>query len=144
MINMSKLKSTILIMIMLTSVLAGCTSTDTSGLDKQIEDLQESNDNLTAELVSANENIVLINTISSELQETLSTLNSTFAELNMELSDKEGSIEFLTLERDTIQDALNAAIESNSSTISSLESQLELLNQNISPVSYTHLTLPTN
>ena len=58
-------------MIMLTSVLAGCTSTDTSGLDKQIEDLQESNDNLTAELVSANENIVLINTISSELQETL-------------------------------------------------------------------------
>ena len=63
MINMSKLKSTILIMIMLTSVLAGCTSTDTSGLDKQIEDLQESNDNLTAELASANENIVLINTI---------------------------------------------------------------------------------
>ena len=99
-------------MIMLTSVLAGCTSTDTSGLDKQIEDLQESNDNLTAELASANENIVLINTISSELQETLSTLNSTLEQLNMELSDKEGSIEFLTLERDTIQDALNAAIES--------------------------------
>ena len=135
MINMSKLKSTILIMIMLTSVLAGCTSTDTSGLDKQIEDLQESNDNLTAELVSANENIVLINAISSELQETLSTLNSTLAELNMELSDKEGSIEFLTLERDSLQDALNAAIESNSSTISSLESQLELLNQDISVLS---------
>ena len=133
--NMSKLKSTILIMIMLTSVLAGCTSTDTSGLDKQIEDLQESNDNLTAELASANENIVLINTISSELQETLSTLNSTLEQLNMELSDKEGSIEFLTLERDTIQDALNAAIESNSSTISSLESQLELLNQDISLLS---------
>ena len=108
-------------MIMLTSVLAGCTSTDTSKLDKQIEDLQESNDNLTAELVSANENIVLINAISSELQETLSTLNSTLAELNMELSDKEGSIEFLTLERDTIQDALNTAIESNSSKISILD-----------------------
>ena len=49
-VSMSDLKATALVMIMLTSVLAGCTSSDTTGLEQQIIDLQESNDNLTAEL----------------------------------------------------------------------------------------------
>ena len=48
-VSMSDLKAMVLVMIMLTSVLAGCTSSDTTGLEQQIIDLQESNDNLTAE-----------------------------------------------------------------------------------------------
>ncbi len=124
---MNKMKGTILIMIMLTSVLAGCTSSDTSDLDQQISDLQQSNDNLTAELEFANENIDLINGISSELQETLIDLNSTLAELNIQISDKEDIITNLTSQRDGLQNDLDEAIESNSSIISSLESQVELL-----------------
>ena len=129
--NMSKLKSTILIIIMLASVLAGCTSTDTSDLDQQIVDLQQSNDNLTAELESSNENIALMSSITLDLQEALSDANISLSELNIQLSDKEVVMISLTLQRDTLQNDLDAAIESNSSMISSLESQLEILNLEI-------------
>ena len=133
--NMSKLKSTILIIIMLASVLAGCTSTDTSDLDQQIVDLQQSNDNLTAELESSNENIALMSSITLDLQEALSDANISLSELNIQLSDKEVVMISLTLQRDTLQNDLDAAIESNSSMISSLESQLEILNLEISLLS---------
>jgi len=132
---MSKLKSTILIIIMLASVLAGCTSTDTSDLDQQIVDLQQSNDNLTAELESSNENIALMSSITLDLQEALSDANISLSELNIQLSDKEVVMISLTLQRDTLQNDLDAAIESNSSMISSLESQLEILNLEISLLS---------
>ena len=38
---MSKLKPMIIVMLMLTSALAGCAGTDTTDLEQQIEDLQQ-------------------------------------------------------------------------------------------------------
>ena len=134
-VSMSDLKATVLVMIMLTSVLAGCTSSDTAGLEQQIIDLQESNDNLTAELESLESNINLMNSISLELQESLSSANDTLNSINIQLSLKEESISNLTSQRDSLQNDLDEAIESNSSTISSLESQLELLNLQITELS---------
>ncbi|HII42904.1 TPA: hypothetical protein HA324_07055, partial [Candidatus Thalassarchaeaceae archaeon] len=81
---MSDLKAMVLVMIMLTSVLAGCTSSDTTGLEQQIIDLQESNDNLTAELESLEDNINLMNSISLELQESLSSANDTLNSINIQ------------------------------------------------------------
>ena len=40
---MSQLKPMIIVLLMLTSALAGCTGTDTTDLEQQIEDLQQSN-----------------------------------------------------------------------------------------------------
>ncbi|DAC65125.1 MAG TPA: hypothetical protein D7I14_07030, partial [Candidatus Poseidoniales archaeon] len=83
-VSMSDLKAMVLVMIMLTSVLAGCTSSDTTGLEQQIIDLQESNDNLTAELESLEDNINLMNSISLELQESLSSANDTLNSINIQ------------------------------------------------------------
>ena len=44
--NMSQLKPIIIVLLMLTSALAGCTGTDTTDLEQQIEDLQQSNDEM--------------------------------------------------------------------------------------------------
>ena len=41
---MNQLKPMIIVLLMLTSALAGCTGTDTTDLEQQIEDLQLSND----------------------------------------------------------------------------------------------------
>ena len=109
-VSMSDLKATVLVMIMLTSVLAGCTSSDTAGLEQQIIDLQESNDNLTAELESLESNINLMNSISLELQESLSSANDTLNSINIQLSLKEESISNLTSQRDSLQNDLDEAI----------------------------------
>ena len=110
-VSMSDLKATVLVMIMLTSVLAGCTSSDTANLEQQIIDLQESNDNLTAELESLESNINLMNSISLELQESLSSANDTLNSINIQLSLKEESISNLTSQRDSLQNDLDEAIE---------------------------------
>ena len=49
---MSQLKPMIIVLLMLTSALAGCTGTDTTDLEQQIEDLQQSNDHLSSMLQS--------------------------------------------------------------------------------------------
>ena len=76
-----------------------------------------------------------MNSISLELQESLSSANDTLNSINIQLSLKEESISNLTSQRDSLQNDLDEAIESNSSTISSLESQLELLNLQITELS---------
>ena len=43
---MSQLKPMIIVLLMLTSALAGCAGTDTTDLEQQIEDLQQSNDQM--------------------------------------------------------------------------------------------------
>ena len=137
---MGNLKPTIMILIMLMSILSGCTSSDTSSeigeLEQQITDLQQSNDNLTAELESTKGEYEFFNSLSSELQNSLTAANATVAELNLQIGQNEIIIDEITNLRDSLQIELDEAIISNSSAISELEANLDLLNQQISELSY--------
>ena len=128
---MNNLKPMIMMMIMLTSILAGCTSSDTSELDQQIVDLQQSNNELTAQLELIEGDFALMNNITSELETSLTSANTTLDNLNNQLLQYELSINEIIIQRDSLQIDLDEAILSNSSIISSLESQVELLDMQI-------------
>ena len=72
---MSKLKPMIIVLLMLTSALAGCAGTDTSDLEQQIEDLQKSNDEM-------NETINQQNQDNADLQSQLEERNTEIATLS--------------------------------------------------------------
>ena len=111
---MDNLKPMIMMMIMLTSILAGCTSSDTSELDQQIVDLQQSNNELTAQLELIEGDIALMNNITSELETSLTSANTTLDDLNIQLLQYELSINEVIIQRDSLQVDLDEAIESNS------------------------------
>ena len=120
---------------MLTSILSGCTSTDTSEIDdleKQINDLQQDNDNLTSQLEVSESNLAFFNNLTIELQSSLASLNETVILLNDEISENEDELNQTEAQRDELQIELDLAITSNSTTISELEGQLESLNTQIS------------
>ena len=132
---MNNFKSMIMILMMLTSILSGCTSTDTSEMDdleKQITDLQQDNDNLTAQLETSESNLAFFNNLTIELQSSLASLNETVLLLNNEISENENELNQTETQRDELQIELELAIASNSTTISELEGQLESLNTQIS------------
>lgn len=132
---MNNFKSMIMILVMLTSILSGCTSTDTSEIDdleKQITDLQQDNDNLTAQLETSESNLAFFNNLAIELQSSLASLNETVLLLNNEISENENELNQTETQRDELQIELELAIASNSTTISELEGQLESLNTQIS------------
>lgn len=132
---MNNFKSMIMILVMLTSILSGCTSTDTSEIDdleKQISDLQQDNDNLTAQLETSESNLAFFNNLAIELQSSLASLNETVLLLNNEISENENELNQTETQRDELQIELELAIASNSTTISELEGQLESLNTQIS------------
>jgi ELWxxDGT repeat protein len=124
-----------MILMMLTSILSGCTSTDTSEIDdleKQITDLKENNDNLTAQLETSESNLAFFNNLTIELQSSLESLNETVIFLNNEISENENELNQTRVLRDELQIELDLAIASNSTIISELEGQLESLNTQIS------------
>jgi ELWxxDGT repeat protein len=124
-----------MILMMLTSILSGCTSTDTSEIDdleKQITDLKENNDNLTAQLETSESNLAFFNNLTIELQSSLASLNETVIFLNNEISENENELNQTRVLRDELQIELDLAIASNSTIISELEGQLESLNTQIS------------
>ena len=132
---MNNFKSMIMILMMLTSILSGCTSTDTSEIDdleKQINDLQQDNDNLTSQLEVSESNLAFFNNLTIELQSSLASLNETVILLNDEISENEDELNQTEAQRDELQIELDLAIISNSTTISELEGQLESLNTQIS------------
>jgi len=133
---MSKLKTMIMALIMLTSILSGCTSSDISSdvtdLEQKINDLQQTNDNLSTQLETTEQNLELFNNLSSELQSSLTSINMTVDGLNIQITQYGVMINNITNQRDSLQLDLDEAMLSNSSIISELESQLELLNQQIS------------
>lgn len=132
---MNNFKSMIMILMMLTSILSGCTSTDTSEIDdleKQITDLKQDNDNLTAQLETSESSLAFFNDLAIELQSSLASLNETVFLLNNEISENENELNQTETQRDELQIELDLAIASNSTTISELEGQLESLNTQIS------------
>ena len=96
---MSQLKPTIIVLLMLTSALAGCTGTDTTDLEQQIEDLQQSNDEM-------NETINNMGFYLQERDTEILTLNSNVLLLQSSTADIEAN-------RDSAIMLLEAANESN-------------------------------
>ena len=74
-IDMSHLQPMIMVLLMLTSALAGCTGNDTSDLEQQIVDLQQSNDEM-------NETINQQNQDNADLQSQLEERNNEIANLS--------------------------------------------------------------
>ena len=90
----------IIVLLMLTSALAGCTGTDTTDLEQQIEDLQQSND---------------------EMEVTISQKNN---EISLLQEFYEDSISDVEAERNSSLDELNSMIEAANSLILTLQSDL--------------------
>ena len=97
---MSQLKPMIIVLLMLTSALAGCTGTDTTDLEQQIADLQQSND---------------------EMEVTISQKNN---EISLLQEFYEDSISDVEAERNSSLDELNSMIEAANSLILTLQSDL--------------------
>jgi uncharacterized protein YjbI with pentapeptide repeats len=64
---MNQLKPMIIVLLMLTSALAGCTGTDTTDLEQQIEDLQQSNDQMNDTISQKNYEITLLQGLNSDV-----------------------------------------------------------------------------
>ena len=111
--GMSQLKSMIIVLLMLTSVLAGCTGTDTTDLDQQIVDLQLSNDEM-------NETIYNMEIILQERDTEIATLNTNVDLLQSSITDAE-----------TYRDSLLVRLEESNSSSEDLESMIEAANNSI-------------
>ena len=103
----------IIVLLMLTSVLAGCTGTDTTDLDQQIVDLQLSNDEM-------NEIIYNMEIILQERDTEIATLNTNVDLLQSSITDAE-----------TYRDSLLVRLEESNSSSEDLESMIEAANNSI-------------
>ena len=118
--DMSQLKPMIIVLLMLTSALAGCTGTDTTDLEQQIEDLQQSNDQM-------NETIYNMEITLQERNTEIATLNSNVAMLQSSIADADtyrDSLLLLLEESNTSNDELELMIETANNSILTLQSDL--------------------
>ena len=126
---MSQLKPMIIVLLMLTSALAGCTGTDTTDLEQQIEDLQQSNDEMNetinnmgfylqerdTEILTLNSNVLLLQSSTADIEANrdsaimlLEAANESNEMLELMLVNANNSIQYLqtelmTQENQTIQ-----------------------------------------
>ena len=110
--NMSQLKPIIIVLLMLTSALAGCTGTDTTDLEQQIEDLQQSNDEMEVTISQKNNEISLLQEF---YEDSISDVEVERNSLLEQLEDTETSL-----------DEINSMIEAANSLILTLQSDLVL------------------
>ena len=117
---MSQLEPMIIVLIMLTSALAGCTGTDTTDLEQQIEDLRQSNDEM-------NETINQQNQDNAELQRQLEERNTEIATLSSNVAMLQSSI----ADAETYRDSLLVLLEDSNTSNDELESMIETANNSI-------------
>ena len=86
---MSQLRPVIIVLLMLTSALAGCTGTDTTDLEQQIADLQQSNDEMNETINQQNEDIAGLQSQVDERNTEIATLGSNVAMLQSSIADAE-------------------------------------------------------
>ena len=118
--GMNQLKPMIIVLLMLTSALAGCTGTDTTDLEQQIEDLQQSNDQM-------NETIYNMEITLQERNTEIATLSSNVAMLQSSIADAEtyrDSLLVLLEDSNTSNDELESMIETANNSILTLQSDL--------------------
>ena len=116
---MNQLKPVIIVLLMLTSALAGCAGTDTTDLEQQIEDLQQSNDEM-------NETMNQQNQANTELQTQLDERNTEIATLNTNVAMLQSSI----FDAETYRDSLLVLLEDSNNTILTLQSDI-VVQQNL-------------
>jgi len=124
--GMSQLKPMIIVLLMLTSALAGCTGTDTTDLEQQIADLQQSNDEM-------NETIYNMEITLQEKNSEIATLNSNVVMLQSSIADAETYRDSLLVLREnsnTSNDELESMIEAANNSILVLQSDL-VVQQNL-------------
>ena len=90
---------------------------------------------------SMDENLVLMDNISSELEGLLFSANSTLESLYINIETNEQTINLLTEQRDNLQIELQQVIDSNSTVISELEANIIQLNQQIIDLETDSLSL---
>ena len=100
----------IIVLLMLTSTLAGCTGTGTSNLEEQIADLEESNDEMEDTISQKNNVISLLENYTEELTSDAEMERSSLLE---QLEDSK-----------TSSDELNSMIEEADNTIQQLNGDL--------------------
>jgi uncharacterized protein YjbI with pentapeptide repeats len=93
--NMNQLKPVIIVLLMLTSALAGCTGNDNSHLEQQITDLQESNDEMRDALFRQNLDNQELQLSNEELQLSNIDMIDDIAELELSLELKRIQIDSL-------------------------------------------------
>ena len=124
---MSQLKPMIIVLLMLTSTLAGCTGTDTTDLEQQIADLQQSNDEMNETINQQNEDNADLQSQLEERNTEIATLNSNVAMLQSSITDAEtyrDSLLVLLEDSNTSNDELESMIETANNSIQALETDL--------------------
>ena len=79
----------IIVLLMLTSALAGCTGDDTNDLEQQIEDLQQSNEVMSDTLYQRNQDNAELQSQLEERNTEIAILNSNVAMLQSSIADAE-------------------------------------------------------
>ena len=77
----------IIVLLMLTSALAGCTGTDTTDLEQQIVDLQQSNDEMNETINQQNQDNLELRTLLEGLQLSLDDLDMELQQSNDEMNE---------------------------------------------------------
>ena len=143
--GMSKLKPMIIVLLMLTSALAGCTGTDTTDLEQQIDDLQQSNDEMNETINQQNEDNADLQSQLEERNTEIATLNSNVAMLQSSIADAEtyrDSLLVLLENSNTSNSELLANIADFELSLSNLEESRNLLLDNLNEsIEFTEETL---
>ena len=111
--NMQKIRSTLLVILMMTAALAGCISEDTSDLDAQIEDLDTQNTELTQTI--------------AERDLAISELEATIAGLESNVAGLEASIKMMEEQRDALLALLSDSQEFANQTLELAEAMNETI-----------------
>ena len=98
---MNQLKPMIIVLLMLTSALAGCTGTDTTDLEQQIVDLQQSNDEMNETINQQNQDNLELRTLLEGLQLSLDDLDKELQQSNDEMN------ETINQQRQDLMDEIN-------------------------------------
>ena len=99
--NMNQLKPMIIALLMLTSALAGCAGTDTTDLEQQIVDLQQSNDEMNETINQQNQDNLELRTLLEGLQLSLDDLDMELQQSNDEMN------ETINQQRQDLMDEIN-------------------------------------
>jgi|GEM_PF-3005776 len=142
---MNQLKPMIIVLLMLTSALAGCTGTDTTDLEQQIADLQQSNDDMNETINQQNQDIAELQSQVEERNTEIAILNSNLAMLQSSIADAETYRDSLLvlLENSNISNSeLLANIADFELSLSNLEESRNLLLDNLNEsIEFTEETL---
>ncbi len=113
---MNQLKPVIIVLLMLTSALAGCAGDDTAALEQQIADLQQSNNQM-------NETIYYMEITLQERNNEIAILNSNMGSI-ADAETYRDSLLVLLENSNTSNDELESMIEAANNSILTLQSQL--------------------